>query len=37
MTTVTFNRSDGTERAKFDNLDDAMLFAEALKKEMGAD
>lgn len=30
--TVCFCRSDGTERAKFDNIWDALLFGEALKK-----
>ena len=27
--TITFNRMDGTERAKFDNFDDAIIFAKA--------
>ena len=30
--TITVNRSDGSERAKFDNFDDAILFAKALEK-----
>ena len=38
--TITYNRIDGSERAKFDNLEDALLFANALmnlkiKQELG--
>jgi len=30
--TITWNREDGSERAKFDNFDDALVFAEAIEK-----
>ena len=29
IVTITFNRVDGTERAKYDNFDDAIIFAKA--------
>ena len=31
--TITFNRTDGSEHAKFDNFEDAILFAEAFVKK----
>jgi len=31
--TITWNREDGSERAKFDNFDDAMIFGCALNKK----
>lgn len=29
---ITFNRPDGSERAKFDNFDDAIIFAKEISK-----
>jgi len=31
--TITWNRVDGSERARFDNIEDALIFAEAVIKE----
>ena len=33
--TITWNRVDGSERARFNNFDDALIFAEATKNEVG--
>lgn len=31
--TITWNREDGSEIARFDNLEDALIFAKAKNKE----
>ncbi len=31
--TITFDRSDGSSRAIFDNFDDAILFAEEIRSQ----
>ncbi len=35
--TITWNREDGSERAKFDNFEDALLFAQAEKDKLNKD
>ena len=31
--TITWNRTDGSERVSFDNFEDAIIFAKAIEKE----